>query len=159
MTARLALSLALAAMLAFGTGAARAQNLRIGLREDPDALDPTLARTFVGRIVFASLCDKLFDIDEKLGIVPQLATGFHWDDPKTLVITLREGVKFHDGCTWNSDVAVWNIQRLTDDKVPQFNPLHFARQRARSNTIVSSRFMRGSLPPNAFGSFATASSA
>ena len=37
-------------------------------------LDPTLARTFVGRIVFAALCDKLFDIDEKLAIVPQLAT-------------------------------------------------------------------------------------
>ena len=36
-------------------------------------LDPTLARTYVGRIVFASLCDKLFDIDDKLNIVPQLA--------------------------------------------------------------------------------------
>ena len=44
----------------------RAQTLRFGLAEDPDVLDPTLARTFVGRIVFAALCDKLFDIDEKL---------------------------------------------------------------------------------------------
>ena len=43
-----------------------AQTLRFGLAEDPDVLDPTLARTFVGRIVFAALCDKLFDIDEKL---------------------------------------------------------------------------------------------
>ena len=43
-----------------------AQSLRFGLAEDPDVLDPTLARTFVGRIVFAALCDKLFDIDEKL---------------------------------------------------------------------------------------------
>ena len=43
-----------------------AQTLRVGLAEDPDVLDPTLARTFVGRIVFAALCDKLFDIDEKL---------------------------------------------------------------------------------------------
>ena len=32
-----------------------------------------MARTYVGRIVFASFCDKLFDIDEKLNIVPQLA--------------------------------------------------------------------------------------
>ena len=47
--------------------------LRIGLAEDPDILDPTLARTYVGRIVFAAFCDKLFDIDEKLNIVPQLA--------------------------------------------------------------------------------------
>ena len=55
-------------------GFASAQTtLRIGLAEDPDVLDPTLARTYVGRIVFASLCDKLFDIDEKLNLVPQLA--------------------------------------------------------------------------------------
>ena len=67
------------------------RRLRIGLREDPDILDPTLARTFVGRIVFASLCDKLFDINEKLEIVPQLATGYRWEDPKTLLITLRDG--------------------------------------------------------------------
>ena len=59
----LGLALALAARLA---APAHAQTLRIGLAEDPDVLDPTLARTFVGRIVFAALCDKLFDIDEKL---------------------------------------------------------------------------------------------
>ena len=48
-------------------GAVQAQtNFRVGLAEDPDVLDPTLARTFVGRIVFSALCDKLIDIDEKL---------------------------------------------------------------------------------------------
>src|SRR5438105_1583540 len=49
-----------------GSGAAAAENLRIGLAEDPDVLDPTLARSFVGRIVFASLCDKLVDITPEL---------------------------------------------------------------------------------------------
>ena len=64
---------------------ASAQTLRFGLAEDPDVLDPTLARTFVGRIVFAALCDKLFDIDDKLNIVPQLATSYEWSaDSKAL---------------------------------------------------------------------------
>ena len=36
---------------------AQDQTLRIGLAEDPDVLDPTMARSFVGSIVFASLCD------------------------------------------------------------------------------------------------------
>jgi len=77
---------------------ASAQTLRIGLREDPDVLDPTLARTYVGRIVFASLCDKLFDINDKLEIVPQLATAHEWSaDSKALTIRLRDGVLFHDG--------------------------------------------------------------
>ena len=101
--------LALAAALAAAAGTARAQNLRIGLREDPDILDPTLARTFVGRIVFASLCDKLFDINEKLEIVPQLATGYRWEDPKTLVITLREGVRFHDGEAMDAEAVRYSL--------------------------------------------------
>src|SRR5580698_8786581 len=79
---------------AAGAGLAQAQTLRIALREDADLLDPTLARTYVGRIVFAGMCDKLFDIDEKLNIVPQLATGYEWADPKTLLIHLRPGVLF-----------------------------------------------------------------
>ena len=51
-------------------GPVAAQTLRIGLAEDPDLLDPTMARTYVGRIVFSSLCDKLVDISPELDIVP-----------------------------------------------------------------------------------------
>ncbi|WP_226382018.1 ABC transporter substrate-binding protein [Falsiroseomonas ponticola] len=101
--------LALAALSA--APAAQAQNIRIGLREDPDILDPTLARTFVGRIVFAGLCDKLFDINDKLEIVPQLATGYRWEDPLSLLITIRQGVKFHDGDPMTAESVVYSLNR------------------------------------------------
>jgi peptide/nickel transport system substrate-binding protein len=104
------------ALLTAGTVAvatlAGAQTLRFGLAEDPDILDPTLARTFVGRIVFAALCDKLFDIDEKLDIVPQLATGYEWSaDRKALTIKLRKGVTFHDGEKLDAAAVKFNIER------------------------------------------------
>src|ERR1700752_1963622 len=85
--------------------AAQAQStLRIGLAEDPDVLDPTLARTYVGRIVFASICDKLFDIDAKLNIVPQLALGYETSpDGKAVTIKLRPGGKFQDGENLDAD--------------------------------------------------------
>src|SRR3979490_1807435 len=84
--------------LLFFVSAAQAQTLRIGLAEDPDVLDPTPARTFVGRIVFSALCDKLFDLDEKLNIVPMLATSYEWSaDSKALTLKLRPGVPFHEG--------------------------------------------------------------
>src|SRR5262245_64019667 len=87
-----------AALVMLGSAAAAQTTLRIGLAEDPDVLDPTLARTYVGRIVFASLCDKLFDIDDKLDIVPQLAVSSETsEDGKTVVLKLRPGVKFHEG--------------------------------------------------------------
>ncbi|MCC7284030.1 MAG: ABC transporter substrate-binding protein [Acetobacteraceae bacterium] len=90
---------------------AAAQHLRIGLAEDPDILDPTLARTFVGRIVFAALCDKLFDIDAKLNVVPQLATAFEWTSPTTLTVKLRPGVRFHDGEALDAEAVKYSLQR------------------------------------------------
>ena len=87
-------------------------NLRIGLAEDPDVLDPSLARTFVGRIVFAALCDKLIDIDEKLGLVPQLALSWEWSaDSKALTMKLRPGVTFHDGEKFDAAAVKFNIER------------------------------------------------
>ncbi len=105
---RLLLATACAALL---TQAAAAQTLRIALREDADILDPTLARTYVGRIVFTAMCDKLFDINEKLEIVPQLATGYEWTDPTTLVIRLRQGVKFHDGTDLDAAAVKYSLER------------------------------------------------
>jgi len=105
--------LALALLLSMAATAAVAQtNLRIGLAEDPDVLDPSLARTYVGRIVFASICDKLFDIDEKLNIVPQLALSHETSaDGKTVTIKLRPGVKFHDGEALDATAAKYSLDR------------------------------------------------
>lgn len=102
-----------AAALAVAATAAQAQTtIRIGLNEDPDVLDPTLARTYVGRIVFASLCDKLFDIDEKLNLVPQLALSHETlDGGKTVIINLRPNVKFHDGEMMDAEAVKFSLDR------------------------------------------------
>src|SRR5271163_3141875 len=86
--------------------------LRIGLAEDPDMLDPSLGRTYVGRIVFSAFCDKLFDIDEKLNIVPQLALSYETSaDGKAMTVKLRPGVKFHDGEALDAEAAKFSIER------------------------------------------------
>ena len=103
---------AAALLLSFEATVQAQTTLRIGLAEDPDMLDPTLARTYVGRIVFASFCDKLFDIDEKLNIVPQLALSHETsDDGKEVTIKLRPGVKFHDGEPFDAEAAKFSLER------------------------------------------------
>jgi peptide/nickel transport system substrate-binding protein len=103
---------ALAAVLFTGSSVAAQTTLRIGLAEDPDVLDPTLARTYVGRIVFSALCDKLFDIDEKLNIVPQLALSYETsEDGKIVTIKLRPGVKFHDGEAMDGEAVKASLER------------------------------------------------
>jgi peptide/nickel transport system substrate-binding protein len=87
------------------------QTLRISLRQDLDVLDPTLTTSYVARIALAGLCDKLFDIDEKLHIVPQLATGYEWSDDRTLLIHLRSGVTFHDGETMDAKAVKYSLER------------------------------------------------
>jgi len=92
--------------------AAATHILRIGLADDPDMLDPTLARTFSGRTVFAAMCDKLFDIGPELEIVPQLATGWEWTDGNSgLIVRIRPGVKFHDGEPLDAAAVKYNIER------------------------------------------------
>ena len=77
--------------------------------------------------------------DREVPIRPGLATKWYPDpnDPKKWTFELRKDVKFHDGCAWNADVAIWNFTRLTSDKSPAFNPIQFARARSRTNNIDS----------------------
>jgi peptide/nickel transport system substrate-binding protein len=104
--------MAVAAALIAAPAAMAQTTLRIGLAEDPDILDPSLARTYVGRIVFASLCDKLFDIDENVNIVPQLALSHETsEDGKTVTIKLRPGVKFHDGESMDAEAVKASLER------------------------------------------------
>ena len=90
---------------------ALAQTLRIGLREDPDLLDPALSGSYVGRIVFAGMCDKLFDYDSKLDLVPRLATGYEYKDPTHLVLHLRPGVRFQDGEKLDAQAVKYTLTR------------------------------------------------
>jgi peptide/nickel transport system substrate-binding protein len=94
-------------------GTANAATLRIGMQDDPDALDPATGGTYAGRIVFAALCDKLVDINANLEIVPQLATAWKLNDAGTEVtFTLRSGVTFQDGTPFDAAAVKFNIERM-----------------------------------------------
>jgi peptide/nickel transport system substrate-binding protein len=112
MKVRRLLTVTILLLLSMGAGVHAQTTLRIGLAEDPDILDPTMARTYVGRIVFSAVCDKLFDIDEKLNIVPQLALSYETSgDGKEVTIRLRPNVKFHDGEPLDAEAAKFSLER------------------------------------------------
>src|ERR1700753_158658 len=103
---------AAAMLLSLGSAVQAQTTLRIGIAEDPDILDPSIARTYVGRIVFSAFCDKLFDIDEHLNIVPQLALSYETSaDGKAMTIKLRPGVKFHECEPLDAEAAKFSIER------------------------------------------------
>ena len=105
-------SAAMAALLGFGVDPASAATLRIGLQEDPDALDPATSGFFVTRVVFAAMCDKLIDLDGNMNLVPQLATAWSWSpDGRELTIAVRPGVVFQDGETLDAAAVKVNLDR------------------------------------------------
>ncbi len=111
-----ALTAAVAAARGTKSSASKIRNggtLTIGLAEEPDALDPTIARTFVGRIVFLAMCEKLYDLDSHLNIVPQLAAALPQvsKDKLTYTIKLRKGIKFNDGTPFNAAAVKTTIDR------------------------------------------------
>ena len=91
---------------------AYAASFRIGLRADPDILDPAQGGSVAGRMVFAAMCDKLIDTTAGGGFRPQLATAWAWSpDGKTLTLTLRDGVKFQDGQAMDAKSVKTNLDR------------------------------------------------
>lgn len=89
------------------------------------------------RFVAYNLYDALVNWDLSRSDVaadvrPGLATSWEIDpaNPKRWIFKLRQGVKWHDGCPFTADDVVWNFQRYTDNKAPQFDTFQFALTRA-----------------------------
>src|ERR1700726_2658869 len=78
---------------------------------------------FVGWSLYDALINwDLSRSDVEAGLTPGLAVKWAIDpaNNRRWIFELRKGVKFHDGCKFDADLAVWNIQRLIDDKTPGF---------------------------------------
>ena len=52
--------LLVALTLQAGVAHAQKTTLIVALNQDPDILDPSLSRTYVGRIIYEHMCEKLY---------------------------------------------------------------------------------------------------
>ena len=105
--------LLVALTLQAGVAQAQKTTLVVALNQDPDILDPSLSRTYVGRIIYEHMCEKLYELDENLGIYPQLAAEMPTfsDGGKTVTIKLRSGVKFNDGTPMDAEAVRYSLDR------------------------------------------------
>jgi peptide/nickel transport system substrate-binding protein len=111
----LAVVLCLFALSGCGSGPASGQPgvLTLALAEDPDPLDPTTSSTFVSRIVYADMCEKLYDVGPRLQIVPQLASALPTlsKDRRAMTIRLRRGIRFNDGTAFDARAVKTTLDR------------------------------------------------
>jgi len=97
---------------------------------------------FVGYNVFDALINwDLSSADKASGMIPGLATSWKVDpaDPTKWTFTLRDGVKFHDGSSFDADAVVWNYDKILKQDAPQFDPRQSGQGRTRIPSVKSYR--------------------
>jgi len=100
-----------AALLALPLGAA-AQELRVGVRAGPEAIDPHYMALGNHAAALKNIFDPLVWVDEKLQVQPGLALSWRAVDDTTWEFKLRPGVKFHDGSPMTAADVKFSIERI-----------------------------------------------
>lgn len=114
----IALALSSAACATPEEQAEPAREVRVALPIDVKSLDPQLTGAALDGSVLVHLYDGLFNLSPDGQIVPALATGMNAsDDAMTYTITLRDGVKFHDGAPMTSADVKFSLDRVRDPNV------------------------------------------
>ena len=118
---------ALAGTIAGGqptTSYAQARPVVVALEDIPRRLDPLRVQLNPGYRVMYNMYDTLIAVDYKAGgkLVPGLATSWRRIDPKTIEVTLRNGVVFHDGSPMTADDVVFTFseERISKKDSPGY---------------------------------------
>jgi peptide/nickel transport system permease protein/peptide/nickel transport system substrate-binding protein len=110
------LALSLAGSPAFAQTPKKGGILKIAAPFNPSTLDPLTGGTGSDHMLLYPLYDTLVDFEPAtLAAKPGLATSWEFTDPKTLVLTLREGVKFHDNEPFDAAAVKAHLDRARTD--------------------------------------------
>jgi len=94
---------------------------------EPPGLDPTAnTAAAIDRVVYANIYEGLVKVNSKGEFIPGLATS--WDasaDGKVYTFHLRKGAKYHNGESFNAQVAKWNLERAMGEKTVNAHPEYF----------------------------------
>ena len=109
-----------------------------------DTLNPVISQSedtyYLSKLIYSSL----FNFDENLNAVPELASEYKVDTEKAYIeITLKKGVKWHDGSSLTaSDVAFTvSAMRSAGSKCPYYNKIKKINSAfARSKNVVAIYF-------------------
>ena len=92
---------------------AQKTSLTMGVVLEPPHLDPTAgAAAAIDEVLYANVFEGLTRIDRNGEVKPALAQNWTIsDDKKTYTFHLQQGVKFHDGATFDADDVVFSLNR------------------------------------------------
>ncbi|TZG32501.1 ABC transporter substrate-binding protein [Agrobacterium sp. B1(2019)] len=95
---------------------------------------------FMGYTLYNALIEwDLSSADKPSALIPALATSWNVDstDKTKWTFKLRDGVKFHDGSTFDANAVVWNLDKLLVSDAPQFDKRQSAQGKSRIPAVAS----------------------
>ncbi|EPR23426.1 ABC transporter substrate-binding protein [Agrobacterium radiobacter] len=95
---------------------------------------------FMGYTLYNALIEwDLSSADKPSALIPALATSWEVDpaDKTKWTFKLRDGVKFHDGSTFDAAAVVWNLDKLLVSDAPQFDKRQSAQGKSRIPAVAS----------------------
>ncbi len=111
------------AILALAAGGAQAREITVVAQNVAPYLDPARDHSNVGQQFYHNTFDTLILKDpsttERIWL-PGLATEWEMIDGRTMELTLREGVKFHNGATMTADDVVFSLNRMFQATFPPY---------------------------------------
>jgi peptide/nickel transport system substrate-binding protein len=101
--------------------AAGARDVTIAQGIDAEFLDVQMTNNIVTLIINTAIYDTLLTRDKQLQIGPRLATSYRLVGDKTWEVKLRQGVKFHNGESFDANAVKFSFERIyrADFKSPQ----------------------------------------
>ncbi|MCA2223671.1 ABC transporter substrate-binding protein [Nonomuraea aurantiaca] len=97
-------------------GAGEVDSVTWALYRGTTSIDPITAGDYPEITVTSLMCESLFRQSPDGSVEPGLATRLDFPDPKTAVLTLRDGVKFWDGSPMTAEDVAFSIERNRDPK-------------------------------------------
>lgn len=97
---------------------------------EPASLDWVFANDFPPLEIGANVCESLAAVTPELTIVPALASEWRTPNPRTLVYTLRDGVRFHSGEPLTAEDVAFSLSRNLDRSVGSYYAAAYANVRS-----------------------------
>jgi peptide/nickel transport system substrate-binding protein len=80
----------------------------------PNNLDPRIGLDDASQKIHQLIFDNLFELDDNMRVRPKLAETLDHPTPTTYVVTLKQGVRFHDGHELTSADVVYTFRSFLD---------------------------------------------
>ncbi len=147
------LAAAALAVLLTGCGDARDTPLDVvtlAVPSSPNNLDPRVGTDEVSQKIQQLVFSTLLALNDRLEVVGGLASGWTSPTPTTYLVTLRQGIRFHDGHELTADDVVYTFTSLL---APEFISPRKGAYRMLDRVEVADRYTVRFILKEPFGSF------